>query len=92
MRKLHEKGGANAKKVAKRAEKMREICQSEAFFRIDRNLYMAESNVTVAWINSSFPDKRGSTFTRAEKEGMVLPDRSVVVQPKSRIEDKYQRK
>ena len=92
MRKLHEKGGANAKKVANRAEKMREICQSEAFFKIDRNLHMTNSNVTVAWINSSFPDKRGSTFTRAEEEDTVLPGRSAVVQPKSRIEDKYQRK
>ena len=78
-----------------RAEKMRLIYQPEAFFRIVRNPYMTESNLTVAWINSSFPDKRGSTFTRAEEEGMVLlPDRSAaaVLQRKSRIEDKYQRK
>ena len=96
MRKLHEKGGANAKKVAKRAEKMREICQSEAFFGIDRNLHMTESNVTAGWISSSIPDKRGSTFTRAEEEEgkVLLPDRSAAaaVQRKSRIEDKYQRK
>ena len=79
MIKIQEIGGADARKIAIRADKMREICQSEAFFRIDKNLNMTESNMNVAWIDTGFPHKRGSTFSRAaeEEEGsVILPDRS----------------
>ena len=98
MRKLHELCGADARKVANRAEKMREICQSEAFFRIDNDLHMTESNVNVAWIDMGFPHKRASTFKAAEEEEeeegkVVLPDRPCREAPdwrKNRIDDKYQ--
>ena len=52
---------------------------------------MTESHVTVAWINSSFQSKRGSTFMRAE-DGAELPDRTGVFQRKSQNDDIYQRK
>ena len=102
VRKLQEIGGADARKIAIRADKMREICQSEAFFRIDKDLHMTESNVKVAWIDTSFPHKRGSTFDGAaeeeeeeEEEGgkVVLPNRPCRKAPdkrKNRINDKYQ--
>ena len=82
----------NSMKVAERAEEMTEVCQSEAFFRIDKQLHMADSNITVAWVNTTFPDERGSTFRQVEGEGIKLPDRPGQYQRTSRIEDKYQTK
>ena len=82
----------NSMKVADRIAEMTEVCQSEAFFRIDKQLHLADTNTTVAWVNSTFPDERGSTFKQVEGEGIELPDRPGQYQRTSRIEDKYQMK
>jgi hypothetical protein len=82
----------NSMKVADRIAEMTEVCQSEAFFRIDKQLHLADNNTTVAWVNSTFPDERGSTFKQVEGEGIELPDRPGQYQRTSRIEDKYQMK
>jgi hypothetical protein len=82
----------NSAKVADRAAVMREVCQSEAFFRIDKQLHLADSNITVAWVNSTFPDERGSTFRQVESDGIQLPGRPGQYQRTSRIEDRYQRR
>ena len=78
--------------MADRAAGMREVCQSEAFFRIDKQLHLADSNITVAWVNSNFPDERGSTFRQVESDGIQLPGRPGQYQRTSRIEDKYQKR
>ena len=82
----------NSMKVVKRTAEMTEVCQSEAFFRIDKQLHLADSNTTVAWVNSMFPDERGSTFRQVEGDGIELPGRLGQYQRTSRIEDKYQMK
>ena len=84
--------GVTAQKVADRADQMREVCQSEAFFRIDKNMHLSDTNVTTAWVNSAFPDQRGSTYVRVEGQGIDLPNRPGQYRQTSRIEDKYQRK
>jgi hypothetical protein len=82
----------NSAKVADRAAGMREVCQAEAFFRIDKQLHLADSNITVAWVNSNFPDERGATFRQVESDGIQLPGRPGQYQRTSRIEDKYQKR
>ena len=90
---LSAQGVVDAEIVAIRAKKMMEVCQSEAFFRMDNHLFLAENNVTVAWIDSRFPHKRGSSFVSAEDgEGITLPCRPGEYNRRSRIEDKYQKK
>ena len=79
-------------KVVERTAEMTEVCQSEAFFRIDKQLHLADSNTTVAWVNSMFPDERCSTFRQVEGDGIELPERPGQYQRTSRIEDKYQMK
>ena len=65
MRKLQEIGGDDARKIAIRADKMREICQSEAFFRIDRNLKLKlKLSVEVENLIFQFPSGQGINFTR----------------------------
>ena len=68
-------GGKDARTVADRAEDMMEVCQSEAFFRIDGQLRMSDSNAPVVWVNSSFPDARGSTYAHTDGDGMELQNR-----------------
>ena len=80
--------------MAERAAKMTEVCQAEAFFRPDPSMHMSDTNIKVDWIDTSFPDKRGVTFSRVEDKGngTSLPDRCGEFQPTSRIEDKYQKR
>jgi hypothetical protein len=78
--------------VGDRAKDMIEVCQSEAFFRIDKQLHMSDSNVPVVWVNSSFPDARGSTYAHTDHDGVELSNRQGEYRRKSRIEDKYQKK
>ena len=79
-------------RLAARAREMREICESEAFFRIDRQMHMSDSNTFTVWVNTAFPAERKSSFVRVEEGGIELPNRPGEYQRTSRIEDKYQRK
>ena len=81
-----------AQKVADRADQMREVCQSEAFFRLDRNMHLSDSNVPTVWVNSAFPDLRGATYTRVHNCGIDLPNRPGTYFPTSRMDDKYAKK
>ena len=90
---LDENGVRDAGKLAERTQKMREVCQSEAYFRIDKQLRMSESNVKVAWIDSRFPNLRASTFVAVDDgEGITLPHRTGEYVRTSRIDDKYQKR
>ena len=80
------------KKIAARARDMREICEAEAFFRMDSQMHMSDSNVTTVWVNTDFPERRASTFVRVEDGGIELPNRPGEYQRTNRIEDKYEKK
>ena len=86
-----ENKSVSAQKVADRAAKSREVCQSEAFFRIDRNMHLADTNVTTVWLNSDFPDNRGSSYVRVA-EGIQLPNRPGEYMVTSRMDNKYSKK
>ena len=79
-------------KLAARAREMKEICEAEAFFRLDSQMHMSDSNVTTVWVNTDFPAMRKGSFVRVEEGGIELPNRPGEYQRTSRIEDKYERK
>ena len=83
---------SHGKRLAARAREMREICESEAFFRLDRQMHLSDSNANTVWVNTDFPAGRKSTFVRVEEGRIELPNRPGEYQRTSRIEDKYERK
>ena len=83
---------SHGKRLAARAREMREICESEAFFRLDRQMHLSDSNASTVWVNTDFPAGRKSSFVRVEEGGIELPNRPGEYERTSRIEDKYERK
>ena len=83
---------SHGKRLAARAREMREICESEAFFRLDRQMHLSDSNASTVWVNSDFPAGTKSSFVRVEEGGIELPNRPGEYERTSRIEDKYERK
>ena len=81
-----------ATRLGNRAQDMNEICESEAFFRLDKQLHMSDTNVTTVWVNSGFPNERTSSFVRADAGGVALPARPGEYLRKDRIEDRYEKK
>ena len=93
LREMSDMGDTDAEWVADRAENQREVSLPEAFFRIDDQLHLAESNVAVVYVDTHFPNLRKATFvTSREQEGTSIPGRPGKYTRTSRAEDKYEKR
>ena len=61
--------------VAARAQDYRRVSLPEAFFRIDSRLFFSNTNLQVVFVNTNFPDKRGTMY-KLSPDGLIkLPGR-----------------
>ena len=90
-RKLND--GSVSQATKNRIEAMREVSEAEAFFRLDPELTLRETNMPVEWINTALPNKRTGSFIKAEDEdGISLPGKTGQYVKTLSFIDKYERR
>ena len=60
--------------ILKGMSDLRRVNLAEAFFRIDDNLPLSETNLPVEFVNTNFPDNRPSNYARVNDGGVLLPN------------------
>ena len=70
----------------------REVTQSEAYFRIDPKLSLANTNLPVVFVNTKFPLNRSRNYEKAriEDEGVTINNLEGRYKKRDNILDKYQ--
>ena len=61
--------------VATCAQDYRKITLPEAFFRIDTRLNFSNTNLQVVFVNTNFPNERGSKYEPSHEGEVQLPGR-----------------
>jgi hypothetical protein len=79
--------------VISRIKSMREVSEAEAYFRLDRDLSLSSTNLTVEWVNTAFPVNRTGSFKLADgPDGIELPGKPGNYVRTSGWLDKYEEK
>ena len=60
--------------ILKGMSEHRSVNLSEAFFRIDDDLPLSETNLPVEFVNTNFPNNRPSNYVRVDEGGVLLPN------------------
>ena len=65
---------SNTRDLSTRIKTMREVSEAEAYFRLDRDLSLSSTNLTVEWVNTAFPGSRTGSFKLDDgPDGIPLP-------------------
>ena len=61
-------------RAAGRVDQMKEVTESEAYYRLDPELSLSDTNLTVEWVNAVHPSRRTASYVRDDgPEGVSLP-------------------
>ena len=71
IRKLKENRGCTDELNRRLKNCMREVSEAEAFFRLDPELTLSETNLNVVFVNTALPQKRTGSYVRTEDENDV---------------------
>ena len=84
---------ANRKDIINRLKYMREVSEAEAYYRLDPELTLSSTNLSVDWVNTAFPQTRTASYKLDDgNEGVSLPGRPGCYVRTSGLLDKYEKK
>ena len=66
----------SAAKIVSRTRDYREVNLAEAYFRAEDTLKLSESNIPVVFINTNFPNSRGTMYQPDPAGTCLLPGRT----------------
>jgi hypothetical protein len=95
VNKLQEdQASSNAGNLVTRIKSMREVSEAEAYFRLDKDLTLSSTNLTVEWVNTAFPGIRTGSFklNDGHDEGIQLPGKPGTYVRTSGWLDKFEEK
>ena len=72
---------------------MREVSEAEAYYRLDPELTLSSTNLSVDWVNTAFPQTRTASYKLDDgNDGVSLPGRPGCYVRTSGLLDKYEKK
>ena len=84
---------ANRSNIINRLKHMREVTEAEAYFRLDPELTLSSTNLSVEWVNTAFPLIRTASYKLDDGDsGVSLPGRPGRYVRTSGLLDKYEQK
>ena len=89
----HDDTFAHRRDIINRLKHMREVTEAEAYFRLDPDLTLSSTNLSVEWVNTAFPQTRTASYRLDEGgDGVSLPGRPGFYVRTSGLLDKYEQK
>jgi hypothetical protein len=84
---------ANRRDMINRLKHMREVSEAEAYYRLDPELTLSSTNLSVDWVNTAFPQTRTASYKLDDgDDGVSLPGRPGCYVRTSGLLDKYEQK